>query len=59
MEKDLQNEKKIIQNEMDDLLRNSAMKQQYKSIREKVKQKKETFAQLKAEAAKILEDCLY
>ena len=59
MEKDLQNEKKIIQHEMDDLLRNSAMKQQYKSIREKVKQKKETFAQLKAEAAKILEDCLY
>lgn len=44
---------------MDDLLRNTAMKEEYRSIREKVKQKKETFAQLKAEAAKILDDCLY
>lgn len=33
---------------MDDLLRNSAMKEEYKSIREKVKQKKENFAALKA-----------
>lgn len=44
---------------MDDLLRNSATKEEYRNIREKVRQKQQTFAQLKAEAAKILEDCLY
>ena len=43
---------------MNDLLRQNAIKDEYRCIREKVKQKKETFAQLKAEAAKILEDCL-
>lgn len=44
---------------MDELLRNSATKEEYRNIREKVRQKQQTFAQLKAEAAKILEDCLY
>lgn len=39
---------------MNDLFKQNALKDEYKSIRDKVKQKKETFAQLKAEAAKIL-----
>lgn len=44
---------------MQDLLRQSGTKDEYRSIRDKIKQKKETFAQLKAEAAKILEDLDY
>lgn len=44
---------------MQDLLRHNATKDEYRSIRDKIKQKKETFAQLKAEAAKILEDLNY
>lgn len=44
---------------MQDLLKQNAMKDEYRSIREKIKQKKETFAQLKAEATKILEDLNY
>ncbi len=44
---------------MQDLLRQGGVKDEYRSIRDKIKQKKETFAQLKAEAAKILEDLDY
>jgi hypothetical protein len=44
---------------MQDLLRQNGAKDEYRSIRDKIKQKKETFAQLKAEAAKILEDLDY
>jgi len=43
----------MIDNQMQDLLRSNG-KDEYRSIRDKIKQKKETFAQLKAEAAKIL-----
>ena len=39
---------------MKTLLSEKAIKEEYRSIREKVKHKKETFAELKAEAAKIL-----
>ena len=41
---------------MGDILSRQAMKDEYRSIREKVKQKKQIFAQLKAEATKILGD---
>lgn len=44
---------------MQDLLRQSGANDEYRSIRDKIKHKKETFAQLKAEAAKILEDLDY
>lgn len=46
----------FIQHEMEDESKFKAMKEEYKMIRERIKQKRETFAELKAEAIKILED---
>ena len=39
---------------MEGLLSDQAIKEEYRNIREKVKQKKANFAELKAEATKIL-----
>ncbi len=41
---------------MDTLLKNNFMEYESNRIKEKVNKKKATFAQLKAEASKILED---
>ena len=41
---------------MHDVVNQQAMKDEYRSIREKVKKKQKIFAQLKAEAIKILSD---
>ena len=56
MERDLQHETELINEEVRDLLEQRAMKEEYRSIREKVKKKQKIFAQLKAEAIKILSD---
>ncbi len=49
----------MIEREMQELFKQNAMRDEYRNIREKIKHKKETFAQLKAEATKILEDLEY
>lgn len=56
MEKDLEREKAIIKKEMEGLLKNNLMNDETNRIKEKVKHKNATFAELKAEASKILED---
>ena len=56
MERDLQHETDMINEEVRDLLEQRAVKDEYRSIREKVKKKQKIFAQLKAEAIKILSD---
>jgi hypothetical protein len=56
LEKDLEREKEIIKKEMESLLKNNLMSDESNRIKEKVKYKKATFAELKAEASKILED---
>jgi len=44
---------------MDSLLKNNLMADESYRIKEKVKYKKEHFAQLKAEASKILDDLYF
>ena len=46
----------MIKNEMESLLKNNQMADETHRIKEKVKHKKATFAELKAEASKILND---
>ena len=46
----------MIKKEMESLLKNNMMVDESHRIKEKVKHKKATFAELKAEAAKILND---
>lgn len=62
LEKDLEREKEIIQKEMEILFKNNHFQDDYQSIqsiKEKVKHKKATFAELKAEASKILDDIYF
>lgn len=53
LEQDLEHERGVIKQEVDSLLMGKA---EQKRIKEKVKHKQATFAQLKAEASKLLED---
>lgn len=53
LEKDLEHERGVIRQEVDSLLTGKA---EQKRIKDKVKHKQATFAQLKAEASKLLED---
>lgn len=52
----MEREKNLIKKEMESLLVSNMMADESHRIKEKVKYKKATFAELKAEASKILED---
>ena len=56
LEKEMEREKDLIQEEVEMLMTAHMMNEESNRIQEKVKQKRAHFAELKAEATKILED---